>query len=103
MPVLKLPQIESPKVTSLDWKQKLLLRIVEQSMSIDTKIVNLLEWSRFAHIPICNLSVHEGGLLDFITNITFSRLLHSGDMVTWWNEYNSEIVETYECKTQTGR
>lgn len=23
--------------------------------------------------------------------------------MTWWNDYNSEIVETYESKTQTGR
>ena len=42
-------------------------------------------------------------MLDFITNITFGRLLHTGDFVTWWNEYNEEIVPTYESKTNTGR
>ncbi len=64
---------------------------------MDKKIVNMLEWSRFTHIPICNLVQHSDNLLDFITNVTYGRLLHSGDYLTWWNEYNSEIIETYEA------
>ena len=66
--------------------------------------MNFLEWSRYTHIPIRNLSEHAAtDLLDFITNITYGRLLHSGEYVTWWNDYNSEIISTYESKTQTGR
>lgn len=49
----------------------------------------MLEWARFTHIPICNLAGEQNNLLDYITNITYGRLLHSGDFVTWWNDYNS--------------
>jgi hypothetical protein len=69
---------------------------------VDKKIIDLLEWSRYTHIPICNLSAPHS-LLDFITNITYGRLLHSGEYTTWWNEYNSEIIETYESILQTRR
>lgn len=91
------------KVDSLDWKKVLLKRSIEQSQGVDRKIIDMLEWSRFTHIPICNLAEQSHNLLDYITNITYGRLLHSGDFVTWWNDYNSQIIETYESKTQTGR
>lgn len=71
-------------------------------MNATKHVIDLLEWSRFTHVPICNLSSEEN-ILDYITNITFGRLLHSGDNITWWNEFNSDIMTSYESKNHTGR
>lgn len=87
----------------MDWRHKALVRVIEESLDVTKNVVNSLEWSRFTHIPICNLAENSSKLLDFVTNITYGRLLHSGDFVTWWNDYNSEIISTYESRTQTGR
>lgn len=56
MPVLKIKGVEIEKVDSLDWKKTLLKKTIEQSATVEKKIINLLEWARFTHIPICNLS-----------------------------------------------
>ena len=103
MPVLKINGFRVEGATSLDWRHKSITKVIEESLGVTRNVVNSLEWSRFTHIPICNLAEHDSKLLDFVTNITYSRLLHSGDYVTWWNDYNSEIISTYESKTQTGR
>lgn len=95
MPVLRISGFKVEQATSLDWKHKAVTKVIEESLGVTSHVVNYLEWSRLTHIPICNLSEEESNLLDFITNITYGRLLHSGDNVTWWNDYNSEIVSTY--------
>jgi hypothetical protein len=51
-------------------------------------------WSRYSQIPLCNLE-RGAQLLDNITNIQLGRLLHGGDQITWWNDFNSELVTTY--------
>lgn len=45
-------------------------------------------WSRYAQVPLCNLE-QGAELLDNITNIQLGRLLHSGDQITWWNDFNA--------------
>lgn len=41
--------------------------------------------------------------MDYITNIALSRLLHAGDYLTWWNQYSSELITTYESRLYTGK
>ena len=59
-------------------------------------------WARYAQIPLCNLS-RGAELLDTITNIHLGRLLHAGDQITWWDEFNSELATTYESVALTGK
>ena len=41
--------------------------------------------------------------MDYITNIALCRLLHAGDYLTWWNQYSSELITTYESRLYTGK
>ena len=59
-------------------------------------------WSRYSQIPLCNLQ-RGAKLLDNITNIQLGRLLHGGDQITWWNDYNSDLTTTYESQAFTGK
>lgn len=45
-------------------------------------------WARYAQVPLCNLE-RGAQLLDSITNIQLGRLLHAGDQITWWDDFNS--------------
>lgn len=42
-------------------------------------------------------------MLNNITNIQLGRLLHAGDQLTWWNDFNSELTTTYESQAFTGK
>ena len=106
LPVLYLKGIEinqsNQGLDILDWKQKYIKKVLAESDKITVEISNLLRWSRYSHVPICNLSV-EREKLDYITNVTLSRLLHGGDYLTWWNQYSSELITTYESTLYTGK
>jgi hypothetical protein len=38
-----------------------------------------------------------------VTNIQLGRLLHAGDQITWWNDFNSQLTTTYESLAFTGK
>jgi len=61
LPVLYLKGIEVSQSTQgldiFDWKPKYIKKVLIESDKITSQIVDLLRWSRFSHIPICNLSV----------------------------------------------
>lgn len=56
MPVLRVGSVEIEKVDSLDWKKVILKKAIEQSQIVERKVIDMLDWSRFTHIPICNLA-----------------------------------------------
>lgn len=66
----------------LNWRQKAITGVLEARMT--ELVFRLIGWARYAQIPVCNLPT-KGCLLDYVTNIQFSRLLHSGDHLTWWD------------------
>ena len=59
-------------------------------------------WARYSQIPLCNLQ-RGAQLLDNITNIQLGRLLHGGDQVTWWNDFNSDLITTYQSTAFSGK
>ena len=63
---------------------------------------NLIMWAKYSQIPLCNLE-RGAKLLDTITNVQLARLLHSGDQITWWDDFNSELTTTYESTALTGK
>ena len=65
-------------------------------------MLKLVNWSRYSQIPLCNLE-KGANLLNDITNIQLGRLLHAGDQLTWWNDFNSELTTTYESQAFTGK
>lgn len=77
----------------LDWKKKSLKAIVEQVNNYDD-LHQLIMWAKYSQIPLCNIQ-RGAKLLDTVTNVQLSRLLHSGDQITWWDDFNSELTTTY--------
>ena len=92
-------KVDNPEL--LDWKNKTIKALVQDD-DVGEEFHTLLNWARYAQIPLCNLQAGPA-LLDNITNIQMGRLLHGGDQITWWNEYNTELTTTYESEAFTGK
>jgi hypothetical protein len=78
-------KVENPEF--LDWKKKSLKAVLEDEPTLES-MNRLIMWARYAQVPLCNLD-RGAKLLDSITNIQLGRLLHSGDQITWWDDFNS--------------
>lgn len=92
-PVLLMPQIQVENPEFLDWRKKSLKTVLEDEKTKED-LNKLIMWSRYSQIPLCNLE-RGAQLLDSITNIQLGRLLHGGDYITWWDDFNSELTTTY--------
>ena len=78
------------------------MKVVLDTEGDNEDLHKLIMWARYSQIPLCN--VERGAqLLDTITNIQLGRLLHSGDQITWWDDFNSELTTTYESAALTGK
>lgn len=92
-------QIENAEI--LGWRKKALQAVLEDD-SLTEDFGQKIMWSRYAQIPLCNIE-RGAQLLDNITNIQLGRLLHAGDQIIWWGDYNSELTTTYESAALTGK
>ena len=86
-PVLMMNKISVLNPELLDWRKKSLQAVIDSSTD-HQNLIDLIAWARYSQIPLCNLEL-GAHLLDTITNIQLARLLHAGDQLTWWDDFNS--------------
>lgn len=99
-PVLLMKEIKV-EAEMLDWKNKS-LKVILEEVNNHEDLHQSIMWARYSQIPLCNIE-RGAKLLDTITNIQLSRLLHSGDQITWWNDFNLDLTTTYESTALPGK
>lgn len=98
--MLLVEPLEVGETDILEWKKKSVRAVLESSAA--GRISKLVDWARYAQIPLCNLA-GGGEMLTEITNIQLGRLLRAGDQLTWWNAFNRDLTTTYESEAFTGK
>ncbi|ODV64406.1 DNA polymerase epsilon catalytic subunit [Ascoidea rubescens DSM 1968] len=81
-PVIKLASSEV-KLSVLQWQTGIVSNFLKSYFSLGTVLSELISFSRYSNIPICNLPLNNIG---FLIDIEYSRMLSKGDVVLWWSK-----------------
>ncbi|OLL26048.1 DNA polymerase epsilon catalytic subunit A [Neolecta irregularis DAH-3] len=102
-PFIELPaRIADRQLPSIGWQNHILKRMISHYLEIGAWLFHRLELSRYANIPICDISSSPG---KFSMDIIFARKLRQSNYVLWWSatpkpDFGGHEQDEFSCVSE---